>query len=292
MNETQKRMLLYGSAALVLGGLGVIVATWRADADVMTLLNSADVQLRLAYGIPPADRNGDELDARTRMIDDADRHLQTVERLQPGMAVTAEFQGFVAMLRGDHKGAAVQYRRARGCGDCTDEQRDVLIFNEARMLAQAGTRDRALELLQQHAPALDARFGHQRAIEQAGILREMGRRVEAEKLLDTVARDAAAAPMAWLQAGDEYARLGHVDKAEAALARAADTIPIADYHRARLKLQHGEVDSCLQLLERAAAVRPAEVRRRIREEPGAWQAVAGNARFQELCATAPATPGR
>lgn len=292
MNELQKRSLLYGIGALVLGGLGTVWGVGRAGADAMTLLSSADVQLRLAYGIPAQGRDGKALSSREAMITDAERHLVEVERMQPGMAVTAEFQGFAAMLRGRPADAAAAYRRARGCGDCGEEQRDVLLFNEARMLAEAGNREQAVALFERHAAALDARFGHQRAIEQAGILRELGRRQSAEHLLDGVMRDEAALPMAALQAGQQYERLGHTDKAAAMFARAAAAVPIADYDLARLKLQQGDVDSCLQLLERVAAVQPAEVRRRLREESDAWQAVAGEARFRELCSSPPATPGR
>ncbi len=292
MNELQKRALLYGGAMIVLGGLGVAFATGRADADVMTLLSSADVQLRLAYAIPEQDTAGKELATRTEMITQAETCLATVERLQPGMAVTAEFHGFAQMLRGHWKDAAQDYRRARGCEDCTAEQGDILAFNEARMLAKAGSREQALALFEQWATAFDARFGHQRALEQAGVLRQMGRRVDAEKLLDGIARDAAAAPMASLQAGEEYVRLGHMSKAEAMFVRAAPAVPIADYCLAKLKLQQGDTDSCLQLLERVTKVQPAEVRRRLREESGAWQAVAKETRFQELCATPAATPGR
>jgi tetratricopeptide (TPR) repeat protein len=292
MNELQKRMLLYGSAVLVLSGIGVAVATGRTDADVMTLLSSADVQLRLAYAIPPRDGNGKALDSRGEMITQAEGYLATVERVQPGMAVTAEFQGFAAMLRERYQEAATSYRRARACQDCGAEQGDILAFNEARMLAKAGSREQALALFERHAAAFDARFGHQRALEQASLLREMGRRVDAERLLDAVARDGAAAPMASLQAGEEYVRLGHPGKAETMFTRAAAAVPIADYYLAKLKLQQGCTDSCLQLLERVAKVQPAEVRRRLREESEAWQAVAKVARFQELCSTPPATPGR
>ncbi|MBL9079841.1 MAG: tetratricopeptide repeat protein [Planctomycetes bacterium] len=292
MNELQKRSLLYGIGSMVLGGLGIAWGVGRASADVMTLLSSADVQLRLAYGIPAKDQQGRPLDAREKMITEAEDYLAQVERVQPGMAVTAEFQGFAAMLRGRWQDAATAYRRARGCGDCGAEQRDILLFNEARMLAQAGSREQAVALFEQNAAALDTRFGHQRSIEQAAVLRELGRRTDAERLLDAVMRDGAAAPMASLQAGQQYERLGHPAKAEAMFTRAAAGVPIADYHLARLKLQLGEVDTSLQLLERAAQALPAEVRRRIREDAEAWQAVAGEARFRELCATPPATPGR
>jgi tetratricopeptide (TPR) repeat protein len=292
MNELQKRLMLYGSALVLLAGLGIAMKLGRADADVMTLLSSADVQLRLAYAIPAHDGAGKELGTRSELITQAEQYLATVERVQPGMAVTAEFRGFAMMLRARFQDAAQHYRRARACQDCTAEQGDILAFNEARMLAKAGSREQALTLFEQQASAFDSRFGHQRALEQAAVLRQMGRRLDAEKLLDGVAKDGTAAPMASLQAGEEYARLGHASKAEAMFVRAAGSVPIADYCLARLKLQQGDTDSCLQLLERVAKVQPAEVRRRLREESDAWQAVAREARFQELCSTPLAAPGR
>lgn len=287
-----KRALLYGGAALVLAGLGVAWTNGRAGADVMTLLSSADVQLRLAYAMPAKDKQGVDLSARVAMIDDAEKNLALVERQEPGKAVTAEFLGFAKMLRGDFAGAAADYARARQCADCEAEQRDVLTFNQARMLARAGRRDQALEVFAASARALDGRFGHQRSLEEATILRELGRRADAAKRLDQVARDTAAPPMASLQAGVEYLELGFHDQAEATLLRAAGAIPIADYHLARLKLRQGEVDTCLQLLERVSKAQPAEVRRRIREEPEAWRSVSELPRFQELAAPAAATPSR
>lgn len=292
MKELQKRALLYGSAVLVLGGLGVAWSLGRSEADAMTLLSSADVQLRLAHAIPAQDAQGKVLETRLVMIADAEANLAIVERIEPGKAVTAEFLGFAHMLRGRFDEAAACYAKARACGDCGDEQRDILLFNQARMLAKAGRREQALQVFASGAQALDGRFGHQRSLEEATILRELGRRPDAEQRLDQVARDAAAAPMASLQAGLEYEKLGHEDKAQAAFERAAKAVPIADYHLASLKLRQGEVDTCMQLLERVAKVLPAEVRRRIQDEPDAWQAVAKTPRFQELSVVQSATPSR
>ncbi|MBL8749598.1 MAG: hypothetical protein JNK78_10595 [Planctomycetes bacterium] len=292
LSEFTRRVLLYGTAALLLGGLGVAWATKRSEADVVTLLSSADVQLRLAHAIPPKDKDGVELSSRAAMIADAEKSLEIVERLEPGKAVTAEFQGFARMLRGDYEGASAAYARALQCADCGDEQRDVLVFNRARVLAQAGHRAEALEVFAAAAAALDARFGPQRSLEEATILRQLGRRVDAEKRLDQVVRDTAVAPMASLQAGIEYLALGHDDKAEAALVRASSAVPIADYHLARLKLRRGEVDTSLQLLERVSKVVPAEVRRLLRDEADAWRSLAELPRFRELSAERAATPGR
>lgn len=292
MSELARRVLLYGSASVLLAGLGVTWTMGRGSADVMTLLSSADVQLRLAYAIPAKDKTGAALTSRVEMIADAERRLAEVERREPGKAVTAEFVGFAKMLRGDFEGAAADYARARGCADCTDEQRDVLTFNQARMLAKAGRRDQALEVFAASAKALDDRFGPQRSLEEATILRELGRRADAEQRLDRVTRDASAPSMASMQAGAEYLELGHHDKAEAALVRASAEIPIADYHLARLKLRQGDVDTCLRLLERVSKAQPAEVRRRIQEEPEAWRAVSELPRFRELFASRTATPSR
>lgn len=292
MNHIQKRSLLYGSALVIAAGLGFAMANSNTEADVYTLLGSVDVQLRLAYGIPAKDKQGNELTSRTQMIADAEQYLATIERLQPGLAVAAEFRGFAKMLRGDHAGAAAAYGAARLCKDCTPEQRDVLTFNQARMLAKAGQGEAALAVFGGAAKALDGRFGAQRAIEEAQILRNLGRKAEAEQRLDAVVQAAEVEPMASLQAGIEFEQQGLLGKAELAFQTAAAAAPIADYHLARLKLRQGDVDKCLELLGRASVALPAEVRRLAQDEPDAWQGVAANARFQELTSLRAAAPGR
>jgi tetratricopeptide (TPR) repeat protein len=292
MQQMLQRALLYGSAVLSLGGLGYAVQNGHADADVTTLLSSADVQLRLAYAMGPVDKNGVPLPAHAELLACADRFLADVERIEPGRATAAEFRGFLHMLRGQFREAAASYERAQQCQDVQDEQRDVLAFNQARMLAKAGDRQGAVDVFGRHAQALDARYGHQRSLEEATLLREMGQRDAAKQRLDRVSRDPAAKPMASLQAGVEYLALGHRTEAEAALQRAAAEVAIADYHLAQLKLQQGEVDKSMQLLERVAKAQPAEVRRRLHDEVAVWSAVSGDARFQQLTGSLSASPMR
>ncbi len=292
MNSMQRRALLYGGALVVLSGIGWAWGTASADADVMTLLSSADVQLRLVHGLPPVDQQGRPLDAREQMLTAAEACLANVERIQPGMAVAAEFEGFAHMLRGRPAQAAAAYARARACADCGDEQRDVLAFNQARMLAEAGQGDAALAVFAANGTALDARFGYQRSLEEAAILRKLGRPHAARERLARLVADGDAPPMASLQAGVELQALGDHDGANALLLRAAPQVPIADYHLALLKLQQGDVDSSLVLLGRAAKALPAEVRRRLRDEAAAWSAVAADARFREISRAEAATPVR
>lgn len=277
---------------VVVGGLVAASMLYRPQPDVYTLLGSADVQLRMAFAIPAKDQSGAALPAREVMIADAQKNLELVETISPGMAVTAEFRGFVHMLRGQPKEAAAVYGEARRCADCTAEQRDVLLFNEARMLAEAGDVAASLSLFANHAVQLDARFGTQRLVEEAGILRRAGRADEARARVDGVVAAAAEDPMSWLQAGREYLELGCAADAEQALNRAAPDVPIANYYLARLKLKAGEVDRALALLETATAAVPGDARRLLRQESDVWRGIATDARFEQLQAPHAATPGR
>ena len=292
MKEVTSRVLLYGSAVLALGGIAVTWANTNTEADVMTLLSSADVQLRMAYTIPNVDQNGQPIDARENLITSAVEHLEKVERIEPGMAVTSEFRGFAHMLEGEFAAAAACYQRARDCDDCAAEQFDILAFNQARMLAKAGRHEAALEVFGQNAAALDERFGHQRRIEEAAILREMGQEERAIAQLREVLAEDGVTSMTRLQAGRQLVELGSFELAEQALAEAAKELPIADYYMARLKLRQGKVDTCLELLERVVEARPIEVRRLLRKESDAWSGVSEDARFQRLDESTPASPGR
>tara|TARA_R110002094_G_scaffold2189_5_gene9184 strand:+ start:284 stop:1150 length:867 start_codon:yes stop_codon:yes gene_type:complete len=286
------RVLLYGGAFVAVAGIAIAWSNTSTDADVMTLLSSADSQLRMAHAIPPVDLQGKRLDKRDEMIVHAIEQLGKVERIEPGLACTAEFRGFAHMLQGEFSEAAACYQDASMRNDCGDEQRDILAFNQARMLIQAGDAERALEVFATNKLTLDARYGHQRRLEEATILRELGRTEEAFARLKVVSSDADASSMARLQAGREYVELGDFPAAEEALRGAQNEIPIADYYLAQLKLRQGQADICIELLERVSKSRPTEVRRMLREEAEAWSAVSQDARFQELSKVLPASPGR
>ncbi|MCA8974712.1 MAG: hypothetical protein KDC98_08315, partial [Planctomycetes bacterium] len=158
--------------------------------------------------------------------------------------------------------------------------------------AQAGDGEAALRVFAANGAALDSRFGHQRALEEVGILTDLGRTDEAIRRLDVILADTNAEPMAWVQAGLAFERLGHEDRAASAMQRAAESAPIANYYLARLKLRSGDADTAMDCLKHAALAAPAEVRRLIREEEGAWQELAGDARFEQLRKPVAATPGR
>lgn len=291
--ETTSRALLYGGALTLLGALGALWADAHADAeaDVTVLLDSARVQLQAAYLTPAADLEGEALSSRVQLIETVESHLESVERRRPGLAVTAEFRGFAHMLQGEFLEAAACYRRARSCEDCGEEQRDVLAFNEARMYVAAGDGEAALGVLSEHRASLDARYGHRRRLTEAKILATLGREREALRRLTIVTADGDVSSMASVEAAEVYLDLEREAEAEALLQRARADAPIADYLLARLKLREGDVDSSFERLARAYEARPAEVRRRLRDEAGAWSAVAREERFQQFGVSS-AAPGR
>ena len=292
MNETLSRVLLYGGALLAVSGIGAWWLATDREADVDTLISSATVQLQMAYVIPATDQQGNRLDKRDDMIEAAVAQLDIVDRKHPNMATAVELRGFAHMLNGRFVDAAGCYERARQCGDCGAEQRDVLTFNQARMLARGGDQEGALRVFTEHAQELDDRFGHQRRLEMAMILIDLGRHDEADACLQTVVADDAAPPMARLQAGIAFDRMGRDQAAERAFSAVREQEPIADYYLARLKLRQGDVDTSLELLGGVHAAMPAEVRRRLQTEADAWSAVADDARFRELTVGRPASPGR
>ncbi|MFO0451097.1 MAG: hypothetical protein ACK52I_20980 [Pseudomonadota bacterium] len=292
MSPNRRRVVLYGVAAVAIGGLAALACREPAEADALTLLGGADVQLRLAYGMPAKDRDGRPFSSRVDLINAAVGNLERCERLGVAQACTAEMRGFAASLQEDYDGAANWYAKAQECADVGTEQKDVLAFNQARMLAKAGKADAALACFSRHAVALDQRFGHQRTIEEAGILAAVGRRPEAEKRLAMVAQAPDADVGERLRAGEAYAALGAVAEASAMLTQVAAEAPFANYLLAKLKLRQGEVDSGLDLLAAAVKALPTEVKRALREDAHVWSAVASDARYQAITGTPSAAPAR
>lgn len=289
-NHGVRRALLYGSAVPVLGVLLWLGFGYEADPDFGQALGIANTDLRLAASLPATDRSGAPLAARATLLADAEKNLAAARRQQPDSPVLREFEGYFHELKGDAHSAAACYRSARGLPDVAPEQFSVLVFSEVRVLAKAGDRVAALEVLEATASHIEPKWIPQCLLEKAELQRSLGRNHEASATLTRVLE--LDEPKAWVDAGRQWEALGNTTAAEAAFVRAAASVPIADVFLARLKLASGDVEKCWQLLECAVVAAPAETRRLLREESGAWQAIAAEARFQRLIGTESATPGR
>lgn len=289
-NHGMRRALLYGSAAPVLGVLLWFGFGYEADPDFAQALSAANTELRMAAAMPPADRDGTPLQARLSLLADAEKNLAAARRQDPHSPVLLEFEGYLSELRGDRRAAAASYRRAQEQAGADREQYSVLVFSEARALAGAGEAAAALAVLRGAQERIDVRWIPQCLLEQASLLRGLGRHSAADAVLREVML--CDEPLAWADAGRQWQAMGDTASAESAFARAASRVPSVDVLRARLKLAAGDVEKCWQLLDSAASAAPAETRRLLREEPAAWQAIAEDERFQRLIGTDAATPGR
>ncbi|MEC7583069.1 MAG: tetratricopeptide repeat protein [Planctomycetota bacterium] len=284
------RIWFYGAVSLVVGGLLYGGFLHQPQPGLSTLLGATNMQLRLAHGMPATDKQGQPLPARSMLLDKAEAQLALAHDQAPESPVVAEFQGFLQQLRGDWRGAAGSYRRARTLPGCAADQHDTLVFNEARALAMAGDPEAALAVFTHSRESLQEQFVLQRDLEEAGLLGQLGRDVEAMQRLQRVA--AGDTPMAWVQAAHCYEEMGRVDEAVALLDRAVGVVPVAQYHLARLKLLQGDVDTSLQLLQSAGEAMPAVVQRLLEADRDVWQEVVDDRRFQQLTTPATAAPGR
>lgn len=294
-----RRAALYGAAAPIVGGLLWSLFCYEPVPEFAQLLSQINANLRLAQSVPAIDKDGNRVPAHDQLLAAAERDIALANGERKDSAVLAEFDGFAKSLRGDFQSAAERYRFAQSLQDCTDEQRPVLAFNEARMLRRAGRPAECLQVLTAAQAWLPAGYATQARLERAEILAQQSRsetassvalRKAAESLLREVL--AADSPMAWAQAGHVWLTLDNPAEAEAAWARASASVPVADGFRARLKLRQGDVDTALQLFERAANAAPAEMRRLVREDMAAWQAIAEDARFVRLVDPKSAAPVR
>ncbi len=295
-----RRAALYGVATPILGWLLWARFCYEPAPEFGQLLSQINANLRLAHSIPARDKDGNPVAAHEQLLAAAERDIALANGEQQDSAVLAEFDGFARSMRGDFVGAAERYRFARALPDCSDEQRRVLAFNEARMLRSAGKPAEALSVLTDSQGSLSGGYAAQCLVERAELLIAMSqaetgeagaaRLREARALLQQAL--GTDQPMAWAQAGDAFAALGDDEAADAAWARAADAVPTVNLRRSRLKLRAGDVDTALQLFERAAKAAPAETRRLVREDPAAWQAIAGDARFAQLVEPKAAAPVR
>lgn len=294
MNDLQRRICGYGSTAVVAAGLIWAGFLRHESADIGTLESSIRTQLGLAFNIPAKDKDGNELTARTQMMATAEQMLGEAEQLEPERASLREFRGFLHHLRGEYKDAAQCYAEARGMQGVDAEMRDTLVFNQARMLDAAGEPKAALTVFEEHRDGLQAQLSVQCDLERAALLHQLERDAEAIALLKGVLEHRGEPPMAWVRAGEQLEELGETEAADQAFAQAGERAEGTNYFRARLKLRQGEVDRSLQLLTRAVATAPAQVRRWVKEDQSTWQELETDARYQQLFAPAqiPAQPGR
>ena len=178
MGNTSRRLVGYGATLAVASGLLYAGFVYEADADVGTLLSSAQVQLQLASQMPAEGKDGEPFAPRRDLLEEAKQILTQVEKQSPGQPVCAEYRAYVAFLEKRYPDAARLYAELRELPGCTDEMRDQSVINQVRMLRLAGKPQEARTVLEPAMASLSEKFVEVAQAELDGIT---GREASASK---------------------------------------------------------------------------------------------------------------
>jgi hypothetical protein len=299
----KRRCALYGGAGAVVTVLAYVGFVREVEAELLTLTSSAHLQLEMAARIPRVDARGNVVQARAELLAEVEGILQRMERRAPDLPALWELRAYARALEGDMAGAAKLYGRARALVPEPGEVRDTLTLNQARALAWGKQEAAALAFLQEHAGSFSA-LRPLADLERARLHLALDQGDAAVAAAAASLSAADAPPEVCLGAGQVLENRRQWELAEAAYARAEKRDRIAGYYVARLKLNAGEIDKALGLLERTMAGDSERTQRLIEQDAAVWRSCAGDERFRKLFTDAdrfsatfsteaqPARPGR
>lgn len=287
MKEPYLSTMVYGVSAVVVGALIYGGFVYQADADIKTMVNSAEVKLRMAASMPLKDKQGQPLAVRADLLRQAREHLDQVEAREPDYAPTAELRGYILYLEGRYVDAAKAYSSARGKRECTEEMSESFRINEARMWRAAGRPQDAVAAL-----GTGVKFQEERQtqadLERLLALCESGAKAEALVLAKSLSERSAKISGLGLELGRCFEGLGDPDAAERAYEQARKENMEGAYALARLKLGQGAADKALDLLEECFKSDGGKAKGWVDNDRTLWQSVATEARFRRLMETATA----
>ena len=285
MKEPLLSISVYGTATLVVAGLVYAGFVYKADADVKTMVNSAEVKLRLAASMSQRDKKGTAVAVRADLLRQAREHLDQVDRIEPGHAPAAELRGYVCFLEGRYEDAAKAYLQARACHDCTDEMAETFRINEARMWRASGRPKEAVAALSDGGLFTEQRRG-QAELERLLALVECGAKKEALALAGELALRPGQNSAAQVEIGRCLERLEDLDAAERVYQQARKENTEGTYALARLKLVRGAADTALDLLEECFKSDGGKAKGWVESDRAFWQSIATGDRFRRLMETA------
>jgi len=288
--DTITSISVYSGTALVVGALVWGGFFYKANADLSTLVNAAEVRLRLAASMPIKDKKGLPVAARANLLQQARESLDAVERIESNYAPAGELRAFQHFLEGRYEESARAYAAARQMNECSDEMRENYALNEARMWRAAGRPVEAAAVLDTAREFRSAQRG-QAQLERVMALQEAGKSAEAKSLADAIAGDTGIDAMTRIEAGRCLERFGHWESAELAYEVARKEILEGTYALARLKLVKGSTDKALDLLDECFARDGGKAKSLVESDQADWQSVASEARFRRLMdSSSTATP--
>lgn len=291
MNDIAKRIAGYGIGTAVVAGLTYAAFVRETDADAMSLLSSANAQLSLAQNFPAEDRDGTPNEVRARMLREVCDLIKRARVEEPDLHAGVQLEAHLSWTHGDYREAAVLFHEAQTSRDATPETVVIDRLNEARMWRAAEDPEKALEVLAQLSGFLVSQ-AMLAQVQQALVLVELERPAEAVAIAKRVAHSCTDAGLL-IDVGRLLESQDETVDAEVAYRNAAESVPLANYYVARLKIRGQEFDTSVGLLKRAIAADTRRVGVMLKRDAETWQAVRDDTRFKDLISSASAaTPGR
>ncbi len=269
MNEALKRTILYGSGAVLT--LGLIYAGFiypkTVSADPGTLLGIAELNIGYAERLNSAGAGDKIHQFREERLQEAEKRLDEVEKVAPGLAITREMRGFADWVREDFKGAEHWYRETLEV--CKDD-----------LPMAAKTRMNLSEILVIRKKAMEALETLKQVGEDKRSTRWFLVKARAHNQIgDAKARDAswkAALEKAGSDAekkkycGDVVAEWNR-DKALSTYESISNKDVYTFYRISSLKISGGEPDSAGDALRRAASLNKSVLALLIRRDKAFWE---------------------
>jgi hypothetical protein len=268
MNDTLKRTFLYGSGAVLT--LGFIYAGFiypkTVSADPGTLLSIAELNIGFAERLNSAGAGEKIHRFREERLREAEKRLDQVEKVAPGLAITREMRGFADWVREDFKGAEHWYRETLHV--CQDDKAmvsktrmnlsEILVIRKKgeealQVLKKVGKDDRTTRWFLVNARAHHL-LGETKAREASwdAALKKAGSDIEKKKYCGDVV--------------SEWNR----DKALSCYQSISKKDVYTFYRISSLKISGGEPDSAGDALRRAASLNKSILALLIRRDRAFW----------------------
>ena len=158
MKSITARVGAYGVAVVLSGGLIYSGFIYESDPDLLTMVSSVEVQLRMASVMPERGEDGKVVVERVDLLSSAREFLDRIDRMQPNFPPACDYRAYLAYLDKDYGEAARLYGRVRSLRECTAEQSQQAVINQARMLRMDGEVAAAAKLLEDHQDGFSAEY--------------------------------------------------------------------------------------------------------------------------------------
>lgn len=283
--STPKRVALYTTGTVVVAALAAATYLFDPDAEVGTLLSSAQTQAQMASAIDPDTDNEEGRALRQKVLAEARDFWTRAHAQEPEALDVIETGAYLDLLEGKPEEAAENYGRMIGGIEDAGFRHNVAL-RHAYCHVLAGQFSEASSALQDADPA-----ARKTVLLRARIAQNSGDLDGARRVLTDLVETMEDDDVDLLRVTRGLAEAEAFDVAVVTIVRASIRESIRNYELARLKAQLGDADEALGLLTRSLSEQDQLIDRRFGDERDFWIQELGEQRVSNLeTSGATATP--